>query len=92
MLGGVSHLAQGRKVFDIELAALKAVYADKADEVEVARDCPVIRIECVAQAGAEGERTVAVLVGVGNRIRCSTEGHFLGRFSIDVAVAWPLAD
>jgi arabinose-5-phosphate isomerase len=56
MLKAVSHLAQARKVFDIELAALKAVRAQLDSAFERAVD---------AMADALGKRGKIVVVGIG---------------------------
>lgn len=56
MLGGVSHLAHARKVFDIELAALRKVRAQIDGSFDTA-------VELIV--GALGRRNKIVVVGVG---------------------------
>src|SRR5437588_6957117 len=74
MLGGVSHLAQGRKVFDIELAALKAVREQLDGAFTRAVDSLVatlkqrgkIVVAGVGKSGNIGQKIAATLTSTGS--------------------------
>src|SRR5207237_2995230 len=74
MLGGVSHLAQGRKVFDIELAALKAVREQLDGAFTRAVDLLVatlkqrgkIVVAGVGKSGNIGQKIAATLTSTGS--------------------------